>query len=114
MWVYEEMVDGRKLTEIINEKHENVKYVLIQAMPALPGSCVCIVLTLAVAQRQVPAWCHHPTQRRRQSRPRQRRDWCNPPHLRAASPSALNVPTGASFVDTGLPRLTQCACATSS
>ena len=39
MWVYEEMVDGRKLTEIINEKHENVKYVLIQAMPALPGSC---------------------------------------------------------------------------
>mmetsp|Transcript_155709 Transcript_155709/g.275068 ORF Transcript_155709/g.275068 Transcript_155709/m.275068 type:complete len:459 (+) Transcript_155709:89-1465(+) len=26
MWVYEEMVDGRKLSEIINEKHENVKY----------------------------------------------------------------------------------------
>ena len=26
MWVYEEMVDGRKLTEIINEQHENVKY----------------------------------------------------------------------------------------
>ena len=26
MWVYEEMVDGKKLTEIINEKHENVKY----------------------------------------------------------------------------------------
>ena len=26
MWVYEEMIDGRPLTEIINEKHENVKY----------------------------------------------------------------------------------------
>ena len=26
MWVYEEMFKGRKLTEIINEKHENVKY----------------------------------------------------------------------------------------
>lgn len=26
MWVYEEKVDGRNLTEIINEKHENVKY----------------------------------------------------------------------------------------
>lgn len=26
MWVYEEMVDGRKLTEIINQDHENVKY----------------------------------------------------------------------------------------
>lgn len=26
MWVYEEMIDGRKLTEIINAEHENVKY----------------------------------------------------------------------------------------
>ncbi len=26
MYVYEELVDGRKLTEIINEEHENVKY----------------------------------------------------------------------------------------
>jgi len=26
MWVYEEMVNGRKLTDIINEDHENVKY----------------------------------------------------------------------------------------
>lgn len=26
MYVYEEMVDGRKLTEIINEQHENTKY----------------------------------------------------------------------------------------
>ncbi|KAG2187126.1 hypothetical protein INT44_004796 [Umbelopsis vinacea] len=26
MWVFEEQVDGRNLTDIINEKHENVKY----------------------------------------------------------------------------------------
>uniref|UniRef100_A0A1I8I478 Glycerol-3-phosphate dehydrogenase [NAD(+)] n=1 Tax=Macrostomum lignano TaxID=282301 RepID=A0A1I8I478_9PLAT len=26
MWVFEEMVDGKKLTEIINTQHENVKY----------------------------------------------------------------------------------------
>ena len=25
MWVFEEMVEGKKLSEIINEKHENVK-----------------------------------------------------------------------------------------
>lgn len=26
MWVFEEVVDGRKLSEIINMDHENVKY----------------------------------------------------------------------------------------
>lgn len=26
MWVYEELIEGKKLSEIINEKHENVKY----------------------------------------------------------------------------------------
>uniref|UniRef100_A0A8C2WNK3 Glycerol-3-phosphate dehydrogenase [NAD(+)] n=1 Tax=Cyclopterus lumpus TaxID=8103 RepID=A0A8C2WNK3_CYCLU len=26
MWVYEEMIDGKKLTEIINTEHQNVKY----------------------------------------------------------------------------------------
>jgi glycerol-3-phosphate dehydrogenase (NAD+) len=26
MYVYEEIVNGRKLTEIINQEHENVKY----------------------------------------------------------------------------------------
>nr|AAX26854.1 unknown [Schistosoma japonicum] len=26
MWVFEEMIDGRKLTDIINTSHENVKY----------------------------------------------------------------------------------------
>jgi glycerol-3-phosphate dehydrogenase (NAD+) len=32
LWVYEEMFNGKKLTEIINTKHENIKY--------LPG---CII-----------------------------------------------------------------------
>lgn len=34
MWVYEEMVEGRKLTEIINEDHENVKYLPGVKLPA--------------------------------------------------------------------------------
>lgn len=39
MWVYEEMIEGKKLTEIINETHENVKY-----LPGhkLPPNVVCI------------------------------------------------------------------------
>lgn len=31
MWVYEEQVDGKNLTDLINEKHENVKY-----LPGIP------------------------------------------------------------------------------
>lgn len=33
MYVYEEMIDGKKLTEIINEQHENVKYLPGQKLP---------------------------------------------------------------------------------
>ncbi|KAF4072608.1 hypothetical protein AMELA_G00265000 [Ameiurus melas] len=33
MWVFEEMVDGRKLTEIINTEHENVKYLPGHKLP---------------------------------------------------------------------------------
>jgi len=38
MWVYEEMINDRKLTEIINKDHENVKY-----LPGhkLPENVVC-------------------------------------------------------------------------
>lgn len=38
MYVYEEIVDGQKLSEIINTKHENVKY-----LPGhkLPENVVC-------------------------------------------------------------------------
>lgn len=34
MWVFEELIDGRKLTEIINETHENVKYLPNHKLPA--------------------------------------------------------------------------------
>lgn len=33
MYVYEELVDGRKLTEIINQDHENVKYLPGHKLP---------------------------------------------------------------------------------
>ena len=33
MYVYEEMVNGRKLTEIINTEHENVKYLPGRRLP---------------------------------------------------------------------------------
>lgn len=33
MWVFEETVDGRKLTEIINTDHENVKYLPGHKLP---------------------------------------------------------------------------------
>nr|XP_061802575.1 glycerol-3-phosphate dehydrogenase 1-like protein isoform X2 [Nerophis lumbriciformis] len=33
MWVYEEMINGRKLTEIINTEHENVKYLPGHKLP---------------------------------------------------------------------------------
>lgn len=46
MWVFEELIDGRKLTEIINEEHENVKYLPdiklpsnIRAVPDLVEAC---------------------------------------------------------------------------
>ncbi|XP_029362268.1 glycerol-3-phosphate dehydrogenase [NAD(+)], cytoplasmic isoform X2 [Echeneis naucrates] len=34
MWVFEEMVNGRKLTEIINTEHENIKYLPGHKLPA--------------------------------------------------------------------------------
>lgn len=33
MYVYEELVEGRKLTEIINTEHENVKYLKGHKIP---------------------------------------------------------------------------------
>ncbi|XP_069791378.1 glycerol-3-phosphate dehydrogenase [NAD(+)], cytoplasmic-like [Narcine bancroftii] len=33
MWVYEEIINGRKLTEIINTEHENVKYLPGHKLP---------------------------------------------------------------------------------
>ncbi|KAF4081802.1 hypothetical protein AMELA_G00165340 [Ameiurus melas] len=33
MWVFEELIDGRKLTDIINKEHENVKYLPGHKLP---------------------------------------------------------------------------------
>ena len=33
MYVYEEVIEGQKLTEIINTKHENVKYLPGHKLP---------------------------------------------------------------------------------
>ena len=35
MWVYEEQVDGKNLTEIINSEHENVKYLPVSTSSML-------------------------------------------------------------------------------
>ncbi|ORX72224.1 NAD-dependent glycerol-3-phosphate dehydrogenase [Linderina pennispora] len=46
MWVYEEMVEGKKLTEIINTQHENVKYLPGHKLPAnviaVPDACEAV------------------------------------------------------------------------
>ena len=43
MWVFEEIVNGRKLSELINEKHENEKYLpgilLPENVRAVPDVC---------------------------------------------------------------------------
>lgn len=41
MYVYEEMIDGKKLTEIINETHENVKYLPGKKLPPNVVSAFC-------------------------------------------------------------------------
>jgi len=47
MYVYEEMIDGRKLTEIINTQHENVKYLPGCILPDnVVGLCLLIILLL--------------------------------------------------------------------
>ena len=33
MYVYEELIEGKKLTEIINSQHENVKYLKGHKIP---------------------------------------------------------------------------------
>lgn len=40
MWVYEEMIGDRKLSEIINTEHENVKYPFSEVLFLFPSSNV--------------------------------------------------------------------------
>lgn len=49
MYVYEELIDGRKLTEIINQDHENVKYLKGYKLPENIVACPDVVETAADA-----------------------------------------------------------------
>jgi glycerol-3-phosphate dehydrogenase len=46
MYVYEEMINGKKLTEIINETHENVKYLPGIRLPPNVVSCQVLLLII--------------------------------------------------------------------
>ena len=45
MWVFEETVNGRKLTEVINTDHENVKYLPGHKLPAnVVRKCLFLII----------------------------------------------------------------------
>lgn len=46
MYVYEEVINGKKLTEIINETHENVKYLPGHKLPENVVSTICHCCTV--------------------------------------------------------------------
>lgn len=48
MYVYEEIIDGHKLTEIINETHENVKYLPGHKIPENVVSSIYPVIVISV------------------------------------------------------------------
>ena len=48
MWVFEEMINGKKLTEIINTQHENVKYLPGFKLPENVVSLQCSAPQLSV------------------------------------------------------------------
>ncbi|KAI9189520.1 glycerol-3-phosphate dehydrogenase [Blastocladiella emersonii ATCC 22665] len=65
MWVFEELVNGEKLTDIINAKHENVKYLPniklppnVRAVPDLVETCFdATVLVFVVPHQFVKGVC---------------------------------------------------------
>lgn len=65
MWVYEEIVNGRKLTETINEDHENVKYLPGVKLPenviAVPDLLQavegCTILVFVIPHQFLPRTC---------------------------------------------------------
>ena len=72
MWVREEQVEGKKLSEIINSRHENVKYLPGVTLPknvvaepdlfrTVEGSTVLVV----VVPHQVPGVFHFVLQQRK-------------------------------------------------
>ena len=55
MWMYEEKVEGRNLTEIVNTEHENVKYLPGVKLPtnvasAFFSSCVVAMMMMTTVK----------------------------------------------------------------
>lgn len=48
MYVFEEMIEGKKLTEIINTTHENVKYLPGHKLPENVVSTAIEIIVMAV------------------------------------------------------------------
>lgn len=50
MYVYEEIIDGKKLTEIINETHENVKYLPKHKLPenVVSKKKICLIVNFVM------------------------------------------------------------------
>jgi hypothetical protein len=69
MWVFEEEVEGRKLSEIINEQHENVKYLPgirlpdnVRAVPSIgEATAGADVLVFVLPHQFLGALCRHPS-----------------------------------------------------
>jgi len=65
MWVYEEQVNGKNLTSIINEEHENVKYLPgvqlppnLKAVPSLTEACKsATMLVFCLPHQFIPNIC---------------------------------------------------------
>ncbi|XP_077460969.1 glycerol-3-phosphate dehydrogenase [NAD(+)], cytoplasmic isoform X2 [Stigmatopora argus] len=65
MWVFEEMVNGHKLTEIINSDHENVKYLPGHKLPAnvlavpdlVEASCDADILVFVIPHQFIGKAC---------------------------------------------------------
>ena len=63
MWVFEEQVGDKKLTEIINETHENVKYLKGRKLPLNVVAVSDLVEAVKVSHSLVStgACCSHPS-----------------------------------------------------
>ena len=64
MWVYEEMIEGRKLSEIINKEHENVKYLKgvklpenVVAVPDIEEACRGANVLVSFVRAEHPRIC---------------------------------------------------------
>lgn len=56
MWVFEENVNGRKLTDIINNDHENVKYLPGYKLPENVVSLRMVYWGVVVNLEQLDRW----------------------------------------------------------